>query len=77
MSMSEKELINTIVRAYISKKKQSTNDPDLIEHDKELEIHKKPKFLPPRKDKHKNRIKEKDEQKNKDQYEKYHERYDY
>lgn len=72
--MSNNELIKNIIKAYVCKNKDKDLEND---KDKELKIHKNPKLLPPRKDKHKNRIKEKDEQKNKDQYEKYHERYDY
>lgn len=72
--MFDKELINNIINAYVCKKKDNDLEKD---DDKELKVHTKPKLLPPRKDKHKNRIKEKDEQKNKDQYEKYHDRYEY
>ncbi len=72
--MSKSDIIKQIVERYLQKRAEE-KDKDL--EDKELNLHKKPKLLPPRKDKHKHQIKEKDIDKNKDQYEKYNERYDY
>ena len=72
--MSDQELLDRIIKAYNCKLKDKDLEKD---PDQDLKLHHKPDLLPPRKDKHKNRIKEKDEQKNKDNYEKYKDRYDY